>query len=93
MGLSNNEMLKTGVNLLAGLLETINKITDAVSGDNGMAQSVISLIAVIGALKGGKALVGGLTQKMSGMFGMGSYTETRTESVDENGNPVQIVSR
>jgi hypothetical protein len=65
MGLANNEILKFGVDLLTGFLETVNKLTDALSGGNGLVKSVISLITVIGALKGGNAL-------LSGLFGKGN---------------------
>jgi hypothetical protein len=56
MGLANNEIIKLGVDLLTGLLETINNITSALSGGNGLVKSIISLVTVIGALKGGKSL-------------------------------------
>jgi len=56
MGLANNEILKGAVDGLTGLLETINKLTETLSGGNGLTKSVISLMTVIGALKGGKSL-------------------------------------
>ena len=73
MGLANNEILKFGVDLLTGFLETVNKLTDALSGGNGLVKSVISLVTVIGALKGGSALLSGLFGKENeqgiGLFG------------------------
>ena len=59
MGLANNEALKFGVDVLTKLLETINKVTDAISGGNGLAKSVVSLIGVMGALTAGKGLLNG----------------------------------
>ena len=56
MGLANNEILKFGVDLLTGVLEAVNKLTNALSGGNGLVKSIISLVTVIGALKGGKSL-------------------------------------
>lgn len=57
MGLANNEILKFGVNLLTGLLETINKVIDTISGGNGLIKSVVSLGLAIGGLAlGGKVL-------------------------------------
>ena len=56
MGLANNDILKFGVDLLTGFLETVNKLTSALSGGNGLAKSVINLTTVIGALAGGRAL-------------------------------------
>jgi hypothetical protein len=58
MGLANNEILKVGVDTLTLLLETVNKITEAVSGDGGLTKSIVSLLTVVGALKGGNALLG-----------------------------------
>lgn len=73
MGLANNEILKFGVDLLTGFLETVNKLTDALSGGNGLVKSVISLVTVIGALKGGNALLSGLfgkeNEQGTGLFG------------------------
>jgi TP901 family phage tail tape measure protein len=59
MGLANNEILKGGIDLLTGLLETINKLTDALSGGSGLGKSIVNFMTVIGALKGGKALLSG----------------------------------
>lgn len=57
MGLANNEILKFGVNLLTGLLQTINKVIDTISGGNGLIKSVVSLGLAIGGLAlGGKVL-------------------------------------
>ena len=56
MGLANNDILKFGVDLLTGFLETVNKLTSALSGGNGLAKSVINLTTVVGALVGGHAL-------------------------------------
>lgn len=56
MGLANNEILKGAVDVLTGVLETVNKLTESLSGGNGLTKSIISLMTVIGALKGGKSL-------------------------------------
>ena len=50
MGLSNNEVIKTAVDVLTGLLQTINKIIDGLSGGNGLIKSIISITAAIGGL-------------------------------------------
>lgn len=72
MGLANNEAIKTGVDLLTLLLETINKIT-GVAGNEGLGGIVTMftrLVTVIGALRGGskvsKGLMGGIAK--SGVF-------------------------
>lgn len=57
MGLSNNEILKFGVDLLTGLLEGINALTNGISGGNGLVKSLTSLVMVWGALKGGRSLL------------------------------------
>ena len=75
MGLANDEALKFGVDVLTKLLETINKVTDAISGGNGLAKSVVSLIGVMGALTAGKGLlngtvIGGKVGGLAGKFGL-----------------------
>ena len=60
MGLANNEILKFGVDLLTGVLEAVNKLTEALSGGNGLIKSFVNLVAVVGALKGGSQLFGKL---------------------------------
>jgi hypothetical protein len=63
MGLTNNDFLKAGVDALTGLLNVINGIISGLSGENGAAKSIISLLTVVGALKGGSLLVGNLFGK------------------------------
>ena len=96
MGLANNEVIKAGVDLLTWLLETINKIT-GVAGNEGLG-GVITMFArlatVIGALKGGGAIIkgllsevvktGGLTKEQMKMMG--------TLGMDEAGNWVKDIS-
>ena len=93
MGLANNEVLKFGIDTLTTILEAINKITDALSGDNGLTKSLVSLIGVVGALKGGRALLNsqGVNGLLGGLTGQGSWTETRTQSTNEKGEIVETV--
>jgi hypothetical protein len=80
MGLTNNEILKFGVDTLTFIIEGLNKIIDATSGINGVAKSITSLGVAIAGLKLGKSL---LTKGFEGVFGMaGGYTETRTKNPD-----------
>lgn len=60
MGLANNTILKGAIDTLTFIIEGINKLTDALSGGNGLVKSIISLVTVVGALKLGKGLIGGL---------------------------------
>ena len=71
MGLANNEILKAGIDGLTKILETVNKITDGISGGNGLIKSVVSLAGVLATLKGGKALLSGtaVSGAMSGLVG------------------------
>jgi hypothetical protein len=64
MGLANNEVIKLGVDVLTGILETVNKLTEALSGGNGLVKSLVSLMTVIGALKGGASI-------FNSLFGIG----------------------
>ena len=91
MGLANNEALKFGVDMLTKVLETINKITDSISSGNGLTKSLVSLIGVVGMLKGGRSLLGntGVGQFL-GQFtgGKTSFKETITETSNPEGNGV-----
>jgi hypothetical protein len=60
MGLANNETIKLAVDALTGLLETINKIIEVISGENGFIKSLISLGTVYGTLKSGRSIFNGL---------------------------------
>lgn len=64
MGLSNNEVIKTAVDVLTGLLQTINKIISSLSGGNGLIKSVLSLGTAIGCLKLGKSIISSLIGNM-----------------------------
>jgi hypothetical protein len=58
MGLANNEILKGAIDVLTFIVDGINKVTDALSGGNGLIKSIVNLAAVVGALKLGKSLFG-----------------------------------
>lgn len=60
MGLANNDLLKAGVDALTGLLNAINGIISGLSGGSGAIKSIVSLLAIVGALKGGQALARGI---------------------------------
>ena len=91
MGLTNNEVLKFGIDILTNVLETINKITDAISGSNGLMKAVVSLVGVIGGLSLGKALLNPMLGAVGGLMGIGGATiSTTRQGVDKNGQPVTI---
>lgn len=60
MGLANDEAVKAGVDIITELLEGINKIIDALSGESGLRKSILSLGAAFGALKLGGGALGAL---------------------------------
>jgi hypothetical protein len=64
MGLANNEILKAGIDVLTKFLETVNKITDGISGGNGLIKSVVSLGVTIAGLKGAGAILNGVMASM-----------------------------
>ena len=66
MGLSNNEFIKSGVDLLTNLLTTINSLIDKISGGNGLIKSVLSFGAVLGGLKLGKSIISSIGGKNTG---------------------------
>ena len=93
MGLANNEVIKAGVDLLTWLLETINKIT-GVAGNEGLG-GVVTMFArlatVIGALKGGGAIIKNL---ISGMAKTGVFSKNTLGNIglDEAGNWIKDIS-
>ena len=68
MGLANNDILKGAVDFLTMLLNTINKVVDGMSGGNGLVKSLTSLLAMIGALKLGRSILGGKNGGLLGGF-------------------------
>ena len=61
MGLANNSLIKTGVDLLTDLLTTINNLTDA--GDSKIGKFTTSLLrlgTVLIGLKGGQSAINGI---------------------------------
>jgi hypothetical protein len=61
MGLADNEIIKLGIDTITWILEKVNALTDAISGNNGLLKSVLNLGVALGGLKlGGKALTKGL---------------------------------
>jgi hypothetical protein len=93
MGLANNEVIKAGVDLLTWLLETINKIT-GVAGNEGLG-GVVTMFArlatVIGALKGGGAIIKNLIGGMA-KTGVFSKNTLGNMGLDEAGNWIKDIS-
>lgn len=57
MGLANNEILKGAVELLTGILTTVNDLIGSLSGGNGLTKSFLSLAAAIISLRAGKGIL------------------------------------
>lgn len=57
MGLANNEILKGAVDLLTGILTTVNDLIGSLSGGNGLTKSFLSLAAAIISLRAGKGIL------------------------------------
>lgn len=64
MGIADNQLIKTGIDLLTGLLETINKL---LNGLPGLTKSFASLALVFVALRAGGAL---LNKALAGISGI-----------------------
>ena len=96
MGLANNEALKSAIDGLTKIMETINKTTDFISGGNGLIKSIVSLAGVLATLKGGKSLLsgtavggamGGFIEKLTGGKGGEGASKTSFFSVPEGFGP------
>lgn len=79
MGLANNEFIKGAIDVLTGLLNTINSIIDSISGGNGLAKSVLSLGFAFSAFKLGKNFLGqsGIGAKLRMALGKGTEKDAQ----------------
>jgi len=59
MGLANNQIIKTVIDLLTGFLNTINKISTALSGDKGIFKSFFDIAFLVAGLKLARAAFNG----------------------------------
>lgn len=88
MGLANNEFIKGAIDVLTGLLNTINSIIDGISGGNGLAKSVLSLRFAFSAFKLGKNFLGqsGIGAKLRMTLGKGTEKDAQVagETVAQN---------
>lgn len=88
MGLANNEFIKGAIDVLTGLLNTINSIIDGISGGNGLAKSVLSLGFAFSAFKLGKNFLGqsGIGAKLRMTLGKGTEKDAQVagETVAQN---------
>ena len=62
LGITNSELIKTGVDLLTTFLQTVNKLT---TGFGGLSTTILRLGAGFGALKVGKPLLNALIQSLN----------------------------
>lgn len=67
LGLTNNEVIKAVVSALTGILNTINAITDAISGDNSLIKSILNIGIVFGGLKLGGSIFRNLFASLTGV--------------------------
>lgn len=77
MGLANNEFIKGAIDVLTGLLNTINSIIDGISGGNGLAKSVLSLGFAFSAFKLGKNFLGQIGAKLRTALGKGTEKDAQ----------------
>ena len=59
MGLANNDFIKSAIDILTELLNTLNFIIDTISGGNGVVKSLVSLGIAFSVFKGIKNLLNG----------------------------------
>lgn len=69
MGLANNSVIKTIIDLLTDLLNIINKISSGISGNNGILKSLVDIGILMGGLKLGKAAFSGFFGWLQGTGG------------------------
>ena len=83
MGLANSDVIKWAVDLLTDLIEGVNKLTGLTGNDGlgGVVTMFIRLGTVIGALKGGQAIITGLIKTISSTFGKPKFLENLTSGM------------
>ncbi len=91
MGLANNQIIKTVIDLLTGFLNTINKISTALSGDRGIFKSFFDIAFLIAGLKLARAA-------FNGFFGWLVNTGQKTgkqfsDSLSQNLQKVSLKTR
>jgi hypothetical protein len=70
MGIANSDFIKGFIDTGTKILETLNKIIEAISGGNGVAKSILSLVTAFGAFKMGGALLKGGLGKVGTLIGL-----------------------
>lgn len=70
MGIANSDFIKGFIDTGTKILETLNKIIEAISGGNGAAKSILSLVTAFGAFKMGGALLKGGLGKVGTLIGL-----------------------
>lgn len=59
MGIANNAILKAGISLITSFINTINRLTSAISGKSSIVKSFLDIGVLVGAIKLGKTLFTG----------------------------------
>ena len=78
MGLANNEILKTAVDLLISIIEIINKMVGGIDGKlGGFTKTITSLIMAISAIKIGKKVLGTGFDWIGEKLGLPSLNQTK----------------
>lgn len=87
MGLANNEVIKGAVDILTMLLEGVNNLTGVAGNDGlgGVITMFIRLGTVIGALKGGEAIIKGLIKSIAGFSSSAAFKEMAGKVIGSGG--------
>lgn len=72
MGIADNSTIKFAIDALSKVLETINKLLSAVSGEGGLIKSILSLGLVFGGLSMAKGVFNKLFASMGAAIAAGS---------------------
>ena len=95
MGIANSEFLKAGIDFLTDILGTINDIISALSGDSGLAKSIISLGASFLTLRTGAKLLSGekgnfFTGLLGFTKGKNNITKEVEKKAEETGEKIPV---
>lgn len=91
MGLTNNEVIKFFIDLLTTVITTINSVTTAISGGNGLIKTFASLALVIGGFKLGNSLFNKQGGFFNNILGKAGYVKKEAgKAGQESGNSFKL---
>jgi hypothetical protein len=74
MGIANSDVIKGAVDLLTQLLQSVNSLSSALSGQSGLGKGIFNLVLALTGLKAGSAIFSGFLSAIGAAFKGGGVT-------------------